>query len=172
MSKPYELAANEKNVMSKCVGIIVNLLENKRGQKCFDTFKDTFSYFQEHVAIAPIHRKRVDRGTPAWQQAIRNAAKVKRDNKTPDALTQGELIALVHGGFALPDHVPSDRETVDFPDVGGFKIKKVKSKKPVNPLEDPTFWADRIENLMCDVEEETRLYVVLELCGRYNVDTY
>lgn len=172
--KKFKLAAGDKNVLSTCVGIIVKLLEaKKKGRKCFDSFEDTFQYFQKHVTIAPEWRKRVDRGTPKWQQAIRNAAKVHRDKKTPDALTQGELMALVHGGFALPDHVPPDREVVEFPNLGGFSIpKRKKEKKPFDPLTDQTFWADRIENLMCDVDDDVRLNVVLELCDRYSVDVY
>lgn len=167
--KPYTLKANDKNLVSSCVGIIVKLLENKRSG-FFDSFEETFEYFQEHVEIPSELRVRVDRGTPKWQQAIRNAAKVKRENKKPDALTQHELFALVHGGFALPDCVPNDREAVSFPDLGGFKVSKVKSKKEKPKLEDPTFWADRIENLMIDVDPELIRDVCMELCARYSLE--
>lgn len=169
--KPYALKANDRNLVSTVTGIIVKLLENKR-DGFFDSFEATFEYFQAHVAIPHELRARVDRGTPKWQQAIRNAAKVHRDNKKPDALTQGELMALVHGGFALPDSVPDDRETVEFPQLGGFKIKKkIIRKKEVNPLSDVTFWADIIDHILDRTpDHETAQGVVLELAARYDFE--
>ena len=170
--KPYTLKANTKNLLSDCVGIIMQMLEHKKGTKCFDSFEETFEYFKERVSIPPTLRKIVDRGTPKWQQAIRNAAKVHRDKQKPDALTQGELMALVHGGFALPDHVPDDRETVEFPQLGGFKIKKkIIRKKEVNPLSDVTFWADIIDHILDRTpDHETAQGVVLELAARYDFE--
>lgn len=129
MAKKWELKAGEKNLVSAVTGIIKDLLRMKRGAKWFESFDTTFDFFQERVNIAPDHWKRNSDGEIKWKQAIRNAAKVKRKNKSPDALTQGELVAFEDGGFALPNYVPKHRNAVEFPNRGGFKPKLVKSKK-------------------------------------------
>lgn len=135
-SKKFEIKPGTKNLLSDCVGLITTILKEKRGKKHFDSFEATFLAFQQRVLISPEFWKPVAKGVTKWQQAIRNAAKVHAKKRTPDALTQGELMALVGGGFALPDTVPSDRQVVKFPDIGGIKVPKKKAKTADLDLEE------------------------------------
>lgn len=173
--KKWELKAGEKNLVSKVTGIIKELLSMKRGARFFDSFDATFDFFQERVSIAPEHWKRNSDGEVKWRQAIRNAAKPKTKNRKPDALTQGELMALVDGGFALPNSVPKHLDVIEFPDRGGFKVKEVKPKRPVpkrklereNDPMPPHIRADKaaksIRQIVRELDEDIREGVVMNI---------
>jgi hypothetical protein len=106
----------------------VQLLQAKRAPKYLDNWEDTFDWFQERVTIEPKLWKPNSDGEIKWKQAIRNIAKVHPNAKTPNALTEGELIVFKGGGFALPNHVPKGKEVVEFPQLHGLAIPRVKPK--------------------------------------------
>jgi hypothetical protein len=139
MKKKYEIFANDKNLVSTCIGILVDILTGRRGGKKYTlTFDETFELFQERVVIDPLLWKKNRDGEIKWKQAIRNINKVHKNKKTPDALTAGELIALEGGGIALPNYMPKGESAVVFPIMKGLDVKPAPKKKKLRARSMPT----------------------------------
>lgn len=152
--KFLELREDETNLESATAGHIKQIFDVKR-MKHTDTFDHMFEVYQMHVKIHPMWQER-DKATgyPKWQQAIRNIAKVHKRQRTPDPLTQGELMALKKGGFALPRHVPPGRKVVKFPDLGGFDVPIVKKKKKAGKGDGVSIFKRRGDNTYSYIKQE------------------
>lgn len=175
----YKLRLDDTNRRSTVQGILVSLLEDTKKQ-VFPNFPAVFKAFEDAVDIDDALKRINPQGKPKeefWKADIRNASK---DIGVHDKLTHGELLALKGGGFALPTtDLVDQREVREIRHLTGFdpplvKKKLVKKKSDADLrkalINDPTFWADIVESILADLDQELIVSIVSELAERYDFE--